>query len=63
MREGDRISVLGLATLAHGGDLTAVLHHDGGGEDRVTLRHTLNAEQIGWFRAGSALNVITSQAR
>jgi len=35
-----------------------VLHHDGGGEDRVALRHTLTVEQIAWFRAGSALNLI-----
>jgi aconitate hydratase len=40
-----------------------LLHHDGGGEDRVSLRHTLNAEQIAWFKAGSALNVIKSQAK
>ena len=33
-----------------------------GGEDPVTLRHTLNAEQIAWFKAGSALNVIKQQA-
>mgnify|MGYP003694381013 CR=1 FL=1 len=32
-------------------------------EDRVALRHTLNAEQIGWFKAGSALNVIKSQIK
>jgi aconitate hydratase len=63
VREGDRISVLGLAKLAPGGDLTAVLHHAGGGEDRIAVRHTLNAEQIHWFKAGSALNVIKAQAR
>jgi hypothetical protein len=26
-------------------------------------RQTLNAEQIGWFKAGSALNVIKSQGK
>jgi aconitate hydratase len=63
VQEGDRISVLGLSKLAPGVELTAVLHHAGGGQDRVALRHTFNAEQIGWFRAGSALNVIKSQIK
>jgi len=61
VRETDRISVLGLTSLAPGKDLTAVLHHADGTEDRIALRHSLNAEQIGWFRAGSALNVLKRQ--
>jgi aconitate hydratase len=59
VRETDRISVLGLAKLAPGAELEAVLHHDDGSDERIRLRHTLNAEQVGWFRAGSALNVIS----
>ena len=31
-------------------------------ETRIRLLHTLNAEQIDWFRAGSALNVLKTQA-
>jgi aconitate hydratase len=58
--EGDRISILGLADLAPGKPLRAVLHHAAGGEDRFAVRHTLNAEQIAWFRAGSALNLLRS---
>jgi len=61
--EGDKVSVLELASLAPGRDVVAELHHANGGVDRVTLRHTLNAEQIGWFKAGSALNVIKGQTR
>ena len=63
VKKGDLISVLGLAALAPNGSLTAVLRHAAGGEDRVTLNHTMSAEQIGWFRAGSALNVIKTQVR
>jgi len=63
VQEGDRVSVLEVASLAPGRDVTAELHHATGGLDRVTLRHTLNAEQIGWFKAGSALNVIKGQAK
>jgi aconitate hydratase len=35
-----------------------VLHHADGSEDRFDTRHSLNAEQIEWFRAGSALNLL-----
>jgi aconitate hydratase len=63
VKEGDRISVLGLAALAPNAGLTAVLRHTDGAEDRVTLNHTMSAEQIAWFKAGSALNVIKTQAR
>jgi Aconitase A len=58
--EGDRISILGLADLAPGVLLRAVLHHADGREDSFSVRHTLNAEQIAWFRAGSALNLLRS---
>ncbi len=58
VRETDRISLLALRDLAPGKGLVGVLHHEDGTEDRVVLRHSLNDEQIGWFRAGSSLNVL-----
>ncbi len=58
VQESDRVSVLGLAQLAPGKDLKVVLHHADGKRDEITVRHTFNAEQIGWFKAGSALNVL-----
>jgi aconitate hydratase len=61
VRETDRISVLGLAGLAPGRPLAMVLHHEDGGEERLELRHSLSAEQIEWWRAGSALNVLRRQ--
>jgi aconitate hydratase len=58
----DRISIVGLKDLAPGKAVKAVLqHHDGSTED-LTLHHTLNAEQVAWFKAGSALNVLRSKA-
>ena len=57
----DTISVTGLAELAPGREVTVVLHHADGGEERIQTRHSLNKEQIGWFRAGSALNVLKTQ--
>ncbi|MHB8079160.1 MAG: aconitate hydratase [Candidatus Krumholzibacteriia bacterium] len=58
VREEDRISITGLAGLAPDRPLTAVLHHADGTRESCPVRHTLTAEQIAWFRAGSALNRI-----
>jgi len=37
------------------------LHHKDGGKDELSVNHTYNEQQIGWFKAGGALNVIRSQ--
>ena len=52
------MSVLGLKELAAGKPVKVVFHHADGTKDEISCRHTLNQEQIGWFRAGSALNVL-----
>jgi aconitate hydratase len=54
----DRISLIGLAEIAPDRQITAVIHHADGSEDRILLDHTLNEEQVEWFKAGSALNVL-----
>ncbi|RMH04542.1 MAG: aconitate hydratase [Planctomycetota bacterium] len=58
VQEEDRVDLEGLEELAPGSTVWAVFRHADGGSDRVELRHTLNEEQIGWWRAGSALNTI-----
>jgi aconitate hydratase len=58
VQEKDKISILGLKELAPGKPLKCVLTHADGQKDEIQLKHTLNAEQIGWFKAGSALNVL-----
>jgi len=58
VREGDKVSILDLRQLAAGKPVTVVFHHADGAKDELSCRHTLNEEQIGWFRAGSALNVL-----
>lgn len=58
VREGDRISILGVANLTPGQALQVVLLHSDGTSDRLTCQHSFNHEQIGWFKAGSALNVL-----
>ena len=35
-----------------------VLTHEGGEEETIPLVHSFNEEQIEWFKAGSALNLI-----
>jgi aconitate hydratase len=58
VREGDKVSILGLKGLAPGKPVKVVLHHADGSRDELSCRHTFNAEQVKWFRAGSALNVL-----
>jgi aconitate hydratase len=53
--EDDRLSIVGLTTLAPGKDLTLVVTGARGKREFV-VKHTLNAEHIRWFKAGSALN-------
>ncbi len=58
IRENDSIDILGLTTFAPNTPLTIRLHHDDGTTDDITVNHTYNAQQIDWFKAGSALNLI-----
>jgi len=62
VREGDQVDILGLAGLAPGRDVTVRLRHADGKQDELRCTHTLTAEQIGWFRAGSALAWIGQQS-
>ena len=41
--------------------VTAVIHHTDGTEDSIQLDHSLNEEQVAWFKAGSALNVLRTK--
>jgi aconitate hydratase len=58
VREDDRVALEGLESLAPGSAVHAVFTHADGSSDRVELLHTLNEEQIGWWKAGSALNTL-----
>merc|ERR1719206_1643629 len=52
----DRVAILGLETFAPGVPLNCVLSHADGSSDTIVLDHTFNAQQIDWFKHGSALN-------
>jgi aconitate hydratase len=58
IQEDDRIDILGLAAMAPGKPLTMVLNHADGSKDEFQVSHTYNANQIEWFKAGAALNLI-----
>ena len=58
IQEDDRIDIIGLTEFAPGKPLTAVLHHADGTTEEITVNHTFNQNQIEWFKAGSALNLI-----
>ncbi len=61
--EDDRIAVRGLADLAPDRPVTVEVTAPDGAVWAFEAHHTLSDEQIEWFRAGSALNIIRSRAR
>jgi len=54
----DRISIHHLRDLAPGQPLQGTIHHPGGTTEPLPLAHSMTSEQIRWFKAGAALNLI-----
>ena len=63
IREKDRISVLGLASIAPGKTVTIELTHEDGSKERFEAGHSYNAKQLEWWRAGSALNWVVAKEK
>jgi aconitate hydratase len=61
--EGDRIDIVGLDALAPGRQVKINLNHAGGDKEVIYANHSYNDAQIEWFRAGSALNLISRKNR
>jgi len=61
IQEDDSIDVVGLTNFAPGTPLTLVLTHKDGSTDSIHANHTYNQQQIEWFKAGGALNIIRKQ--
>ncbi len=61
IEEGDTISITGLADLAPNTPVDCVLHKAGGEAIEFKCNHTFSEDQLEWFEAGSALNVIRKQ--
>ena len=62
IEQGDSITVNGLANLTPGKPVSVTITHTDGSTANITCNHTMNAEQIGWFKAGSALNALNKKA-
>jgi aconitate hydratase len=62
VQEDDTVDIVGLQDFAPGIPLQVVLNHKEGTTDEFYVNHTYNMGQIGWFKAGSALNLIKEQA-
>jgi aconitate hydratase len=58
IREDDRISLLGLETLAAAKPVECHLEHSDGTAETLWLTHSFSETQLRWFRAGSALNLV-----
>jgi aconitate hydratase len=58
VQEDDTIDIIGLTEFAPGKNLTIVLHHADGTTSSFEVAHSYNVQQIDWFKAGSALNMI-----
>jgi aconitate hydratase len=57
-REDDSIDIIGLTSFAPNQKLQLVLHHTDGSSDHIFVNHSYNEQQIEWFKAGAALNII-----
>ena len=61
IQEDDTIDILGLDAFAPDTPLTIRLTHGDGTAEEFPVNHSFNAGQIGWWKAGSALNLIKLQ--
>ncbi len=58
IQEDDTIDIIGLTEFTPGKPLTVVLNHADGTTESFPVNHTYNEQQIEWFKAGAALNII-----
>jgi len=63
IREDDQIDIVGLTTFTPGSKIALVLHHSDGTTEKFNVAHTYSDNQIDWFRAGGALNLIRLQQK
>jgi aconitate hydratase len=61
IQEDDIFNFVDLKDFAPGKQLTLEIMHADQSKETIKLNHTYNQQQIDWFRAGSALNLIRRQ--
>ena len=59
--EDDTFDIEGLLAFSPGKALQIVLNHADGSNETIQVNHTYNEQQIGWFKAGAALNIIRKE--
>jgi len=62
IQEADTFNFTDLKDFAPEKQLTIEVVHADGSKDAILVNHTYNAQQIDWYRAGSALNLISREA-
>jgi aconitate hydratase len=60
-REDDMIAI-DIEQLSPGKNLEMTITHADGTSDTITVKQSMNEQQIGWFKAGSALNLIAKNS-
>ena len=63
IQEDDTFDFINLESFAPNTPLQIQITHSDGTTDTILANHTYNEQQIGWFRAGSALNLIAEEAK
>jgi aconitate hydratase len=58
IREDDTFDVVGLKEFSPGMPLTIIINHSDGTKHEIKANHSYNKQQIEWFKAGGALNII-----
>ena len=61
IQEDDTITTMDLDQFAPNKPITLLVEHADGSSDTIMTNHTYNENQIEWFKAGSALNLIRKQ--
>lgn len=61
IQEDDTIDIPDLINFTPGKPLTLVCKHKDGTKDEIKVNHSYNDQQIKWFKAGSALNLIAAE--
>jgi len=60
IQEDDSFDISGLTSFTPGVPLTIILNHKDNSKDEIKVNHSYNENQVEWFKAGGALNIIRS---
>lgn len=61
IQENDTFDIIGLTDFTPDKPLKIIAHHSDGSNDSIVVNHSYNEQQIEWFKAGAALNIIKKQ--